>query len=106
MSGLCAGVCVCVWCPLRVCTRRARRARTFTSDETAVELPAASLGSVTRPVFVSAEVGPSLSTPAVDSLESGLEVVGMCFGAPSPPEDLYPRSLLPGVVSIFLHLRT
>lgn len=76
-------MCVCV-CPLRVCTRRARRARTFTSDETAVELPAASLGSVTRPVFVSAEVGPSLSTPAVDSLESGLEVVGMCFGLPPP----------------------
>lgn len=58
MSGLCAGcVCVCV-CPLSVCTRRARRARTFTSDETAVELPAASPGTVTRPVFVSAQGGP------------------------------------------------
>lgn len=55
MSGLCAGVCVC---PLSLCTRRARRARTFTSDETAVERPATSPGTVTRPVFMSAQGGP------------------------------------------------
>ena len=61
MSGLCAGVCVCVCvcvCPLSLCTRRARRARTFTSDETAVERRAASPGTVTRPVFMSAQGGP------------------------------------------------
>lgn len=56
-------VCVCV------CTRRARQARTFTSDETAVELPPSSPGSVTRPAPVSApKAGPSLSTPRADSL--------------------------------------
>jgi hypothetical protein len=53
-----ASVCVCV------CTRRARRARTFTSDETAVELRPPSLGSVTRPTLVSTpKADPSLSTP-------------------------------------------
>lgn len=57
MSGLCARVCVFV------CTRRARQARTFTSDETAVELPRRSPGAVASPAPTSARMAdPSPST--------------------------------------------
>lgn len=75
MSGLRARVCVFV------CTRRARQARTFTSDETAVELPRRSPGAVAGPAPTSAR----MTDPSPGTATAPLPSPPPCPPRPSPP---------------------
>lgn len=101
MSGLRARVCVFV------CTRRARRARTFTSDETAVKLPRRSPGAVTRPAPMSAPIRPApmsapipaSAPPVPPSRQPGTRELG-ADGQSCPWESSVPRhSHLSAVIS-------